>query len=272
MLKKVVIFLTLATLLFMAACSNDFQTAVRQDNTQTPTLDSKYGPATKTLLWEANFNVTGLPQLWNFDIGGGGWGNGELEYYTNRTSNVNCDGAICTITARKENYGGSAYTSARLKSKYSRTYGFIEARIKCPMGQGLWPAFWSLGTNIGSVGWPACGEIDIMEHINSAGSIVGTMHWDAGGHASYGGSYGVAAGNWNNYAIWWTPSYIRWFVNGVAYWEGNIANNINSTEEFHRPFFLLLNLAVGGAWPGSPNASTAFPAQYQIDWVRWYAQ
>jgi beta-glucanase (GH16 family) len=224
MLKKVFIFLTLATLLFMAACSNDFQTAVQQDNTQTPTLDSKYGPATKTLLWEANFNVTGLPQLWNFDIGGGGWGNGELEYYTNRTSNVNCDGAICTITARKENYGG------------------------------------------------ACGEIDIMEHINSSGQVVGTMHWDAGGHASYGGPYNVAAGNWNNYAIWWTPSYIRWFVNGNKYWEGNIANSINSTEEFHRPFFLLLNLAVGGAWPGSPNSSTAFPAQYQIDWVRWYAQ
>ncbi|MBN1410560.1 MAG: family 16 glycosylhydrolase [Spirochaetales bacterium] len=233
--------------------------------TFTPTPTPNQG--TSGALWADEFNGSGLP-AWNFDLGGGGWGNAELETYTNSTANCNQSGGVLNITAL--NNGG--YTSARIKSPYNRTYGRIEGRIKVPMGQGLWPAFWMLGTNIGSVGWPACGEIDIMEHINSEGAIYGTMHWDTGGYASYGGSVGCAPQNWNTYSILWDSSAIRWYINGAQYWEGNIAGNINGTEEFHRNFFIILNLAVGGNWPGSPNSSTAFPAVYQIDWVRWYAQ
>ena len=128
-----------------------------------------------------------------------------------------------------------------------------------------------LGANIGSVGWPACGETDIMEHVNSEPLTHGTIHWDAGGYASYGGSRNV--GNvraYHVYAIEWTPASIKWFVDGAQYHEANIQNSINSTEEFHRPFFLLLNLAVGGNWPGPPNGGTPFPARMFVDYVRVY--
>jgi beta-glucanase (GH16 family) len=243
--------------------------------TPTPTTAGAATPtpttATSGLLWSDEFNGSGLP-AWNFDIGGGGWGNSELEYYTNSTNNCNQSGGYLNITARKESMGGMAYTSSRIKSKYSRAYGRIEASIKIPMGQGLWPAFWMLGTSINSgTAWPLCGEIDIMEHINSEAQTHGYIHWDAGGHASYGTAKAGTPQNWNTYSIQWTSSYIRWFVNGVQFNEANILNNINSTEEFQKPFFILLNLAVGGAWPGSPNSATAFPAAYQIDWVRWYS-
>ncbi|MBN1412420.1 MAG: family 16 glycosylhydrolase, partial [Spirochaetales bacterium] len=138
-----------------------------QANTATPVPAATATPTTPPstgALWADEFNGSGLP-AWNFDLGGGGWGNNELETYTNSTANCNQSGGYLNITAL--NSGG--YTSSRIKSPYNRTYGRIEGRMKVPMGQGLWPAFWMLGTNIGSVGWPACGEIDIMEHINSEG-------------------------------------------------------------------------------------------------------
>ncbi|MBN1412135.1 MAG: glycoside hydrolase family 16 protein [Spirochaetales bacterium] len=233
----------------------------------TPTPASGGGTTTGAL-WADEFNGSGLPN-WNFDLGGGGWGNNELETYTNSTANCNQSGGYLNITAIKS---GSSYTSSRIKSKYNRTYGRIEGRMKMPMGQGLWPAFWMLGTNIGSVGWPKCGEIDIMEHINSQSTVYGTMHWDTNGYASYGGSVGCSPQNFNTYSIIWDSNAIRWLINGSQYWEGNIAGSINGTDEFHRNFFIILNLAVGGNWPGSPSSSTAFPAVFQIDWVRWYAQ
>jgi beta-glucanase (GH16 family) len=238
--------------------------------TKTPAPATPTPTAVSGTLWSDEFNGSGAP-AWNYDLGGGGWGNSELEYYTSSTNNINQSGGILSITARKESMGGYAYTSSRIKSKFSTTYGRIEASIKVPMGQGLWPAFWMLGTNIGSVGWPLCGEIDIMEHINSLANVTGTIHWDAGGHAQYGTNVNCSPGNWNTYSIVWNSSAIKWYLNGAQYLEANILNNINSTEEFHRPFFILLNLAVGGAWPGSPNSSTVFPAVYQIDYVRWYS-
>jgi beta-glucanase (GH16 family) len=213
-------------------------------------------------------------------VGGGGWGNNELQYYTGGP-NATVSGGLLTITANRVSggfncwYGACQFTSARMITRGKRefTYGRIEARIALPMGQGLWPAFWTLGTNIGSVGWPACGEIDVMEHVNRETLTHGTIHWDAGGHASYGGSRFVADPTaFHVYAIEWTPSAIKWFVDGVQYVEANILNSINSTEEFHRPFFILLNLAVGGNWPGSPDSSTAFPARLQVDYVRVYQQ
>jgi beta-glucanase (GH16 family) len=231
----------------------------------------------QTPLWSDEFNGTAVdPNNWEFMIGDGcaygncGWGNNELEYYTNG-NNSSIQNGVLVIEARRENVGGMAYTSSRMitRGKHEFTYGKIEARMALPMGQGLWPAFWMLGSNIGSVGWPACGETDIMEHINATNTVYGTIHWDAGGYASYGGSTNTTPANYHVYTIEWTSSYIRWFVDGVQYHE---ANSINGTDEFHRPFFILLNLAVGGNWPGSPNSSTPFPSRMYVDYVRVYQQ
>jgi beta-glucanase (GH16 family) len=230
---------------------------------------------TWSLVWSDEFNGPSVDRNnWNFETGGGGWGNNELEYYSNG-NNASIQNGALVIEARRENVGGMSYTSSRMTTKGKRqfTYGRIEARIAMPSGQGLWPAFWMLGANIGSVGWPACGETDVMEHVNNDAAIHGTIHWDAGGYASYGGGANVAnAGAYHVYAVEWTPASIKWFVDGAQYHEANIQNGINSTEEFHRPFFLLLNLAVGGNWPGPPNGSTPFPARLFVDYVRVYQQ
>ena len=232
--------------------------------------------AAYNLVWSDEFDGTSLNTAnWVYDIGtgSGGWGNNELEYYTNRTQNVAVTGGNLVITALKESYGGMGYTSGRIKTlgKQSWTYGKIEARIKLPTGQGIWPAFWMLGSNMPTVGWPACGEMDIMEHVNNEGVTHGTMHWDYNGYQYYGGpSPALDVTQYHVYSIEWNASAIKWFIDGTKYWEGNIANNINGTDEFHRPFFILLNLAVGGNWPGSPNSSTVFPAKMYVDYVRVY--
>jgi beta-glucanase (GH16 family) len=146
----------------------------------------------------------------------------------------------------------------------------MQARIAGPMGQGLWPAFWMLGSNIASVPWPGCGEIDIMEHINSSANVLGTIHWNNPGHVSYTAmNTGVGFSGYHIYAINWTSSAITWYIDGAAKGSANIAGNINSTEEFHRSFFVILNLAVGGSWPGAPNSSTPFPANLNVDWIAW---
>jgi beta-glucanase (GH16 family) len=146
----------------------------------------------------------------------------------------------------------------------------MQARLQGPNGQGLWPAFWMLGTNIGSVGWPACGELDIMEHINSDANVHGTIHWANPGHASYEAmNAGTSFTAFHNYAVNWTSSSITWYIDGASKGAANILNNINGTDEFHKSFFVLLNLAVGGTWPGSPNGSTPMPANMNIDYVAW---
>ncbi len=231
------------------------------------------------LVWSDEFNGTSVnTSNWTFETGGGGWGNNELEYYTNG-QNATVSGGILTIEARRESGGFNCWngpcqwTSSRMNTKGKREfqYGKIEARLAVPSGQGLWPAFWALGANFPGTPWPNCGEIDIMEHINTQTTTYGTIHWDAGGYATYGGSTGVATPTaFHTYAIEWNSSSIKWFLDGTQFWEANILNNINSTEEFHRPFFLILNLAVGGNWPGSPNSGTPSPARYQIDYVRVY--
>ncbi|OJF17292.1 MAG: 1,3--beta-D-glucan 3-glucanohydrolase [Bacillaceae bacterium G1] len=232
--------------------------------------------AAYTLVWSDEFNGTSInTNNWTFEIGTGsnGWGNNELQYYTSRPENARIENGNLVIEARRESYGGMNYTSARLKTqgKKSFKYGRIEARIKLPKGQGLWPAFWTLGADIGSVGWPRSGEIDIMEHINNENNTHGVIHWDAGGHAQYGGpSHAIDVTQYHVYSIEWTPKAIKWFIDGVQFWEANIENNINSTEEFHKEHFILLNMAVGGNWPGSPDGSTVFPARMYVDYVRVY--
>lgn len=228
------------------------------------------------LVWSDEFDKSSLDSSnWTAEIGTGsnGWGNNELQYYTNRTENLQVTGGNLVITARKENYGGKNYTSARIKSQGLRnfTYGKIEARIKLPTGQGLWPAFWMLGSNFSTAGWPYCGEIDIMERVNTNSFVNGTVHWDANGYASYGRESGyIDFSGYHVYSVEWDSNYIRWFVDGVQFNEFYIANGTGNTEEFQRPHFILLNLAVGGNWPGSPNSQTPFPSQMLVDYVRVY--
>jgi beta-glucanase (GH16 family) len=226
--------------------------------------------------WGDEFNGSGAPSTgnWTRDLGGGGWGNNELQCYTDGSANANQTGGYLNIQARIQgSCDGRGYSSARIKTQNVRNfgpYGRIEARLQGPMGQGLWPAFWTLGSNITSVPWPGCGEIDIMEHINTQGNTHGVIHWNGpAGYAYYTAAMpAVNFTAWNNYAIDWNSSRIQWQVNGAAVGEANIAGNINSTEEFHRSMFIILNLAVGGNWPGAPNSAAVFPANYNIDWVR----
>ncbi|KWX71251.1 RICIN domain-containing protein [Paenibacillus jilunlii] len=237
-----------------------------------------YAATNWNLAWSDEFDGTSLnTSNWTAEIGTGnsGWGNNELQYYTSRPQNLQVTGGNLVITALKESYNGSSYTSARIKTqgKKSFTYGKIEARIKLPSGQGLWPAFWMLGTNIDApgVGWPKCGETDIMERVNNNAFVNGTVHWDANGQADYGQISGnLDFSQYHVYSIEWDAKYIRWFVDGNKFNEFYIENGTGNTEEFQKPSFLLLNLAVGGNWPGSPNAATPFPAQMLVDYVRVY--
>lgn len=220
-------------------------------------------------VWADEF-TTGISPSWVFETGGGGWGNNEKQYY--QRANATVANGILQITARKENVGGYPYTSSRMKTQGTKEfrYGKIEARMKLPLGQGLWPAFWMLGSNINTVSWPACGEIDVMEHINAENKVYGTVHWDNNGHAEYGGNIITSPDAYHVYTIEWEPAYIRWFVDGVKYHEINITNNTGGTEEFQRPFFLLLNLAVAGNWPGQTVDESKLPATMFVDYVRVY--
>jgi beta-glucanase (GH16 family) len=243
-------------------------------------VDATAQPAPgRTLLWADEFTQADGTK-WGYDIGGSGWGNNELQYYTDRTENARIEGGQLVIEARKENFSGKSYTSARLltKNKVSWTYGRIEARIKIPKGQGIWPAFWMLGANIDGVGWPLCGEIDIMENIGSLPStLYGTIHGP--GYSGGGGISGntVLAGaalgdDFHVYAIEWEENRIRWFLDGQQFFTLTPANLPNgSAWVFNAPQFLILNVAVGGNWPGSPNASTVFPQRMTVDYVRVYA-
>jgi beta-glucanase (GH16 family) len=222
------------------------------------------------LEWSDEFNGS-ISSNWVFETGAGGWGNNELQYY--RRENASVENGQLVITARRENYGGAQYTSARMKTqgKKSFKYGKIEARIAMPSFNGIWPAFWMLGDKISTVGWPACGEIDIMEHINGGGNAHGTIHWqDAGGnHAQYTNSTNTSVTAFHTYTVEWDANAIKWYVDGVKYHEANIANSINGTSELHENFFLLLNMAVGGNWPGF-NIDNNFPAKMYVDYVRVY--
>lgn len=231
-----------------------------------------------TLVWSDEFEGNTLnTSNWSYDIGTGdwGWGNNELQYYTNRAENISVSDGLLKITARQESYNGSSYTSAKIKTQglHSFQYGKIEARIAAPSGQGFWPAFWMLGDNHSTVGWPYCGEIDIFEHVNTEDKIYGTVHWDSDGHASYGGNLaGINVTDYHVYSIIWDEDYITWYCDDVQYHQIAITDNAGGTNEFHEKFYLILNLAVGGNWPGSPDGSTTFPSTMYVDYVRVYQQ
>ncbi len=230
----------------------------------------------QTLVWSDEFDYTGSPdpQKWGYELGY--IRNNELQFYTNRASNVTVKNGFLEIIAQKELYNSYNYTSASIntKGKFSWTYGKIEARMKLPSGQGYWPAFWTLGTNISQVGWPACGEIDIMEHINSEAFIHGTAHWSdlSNLHSSSPSaiSSNIDVTQFHIYSIVWNPNTIIWNVDNIPFCALNILNGINGTSELNAPQYILLNLAVGGSWPGAPTASTVFPDTMFVDYVRVY--
>jgi beta-glucanase (GH16 family) len=238
-----------------------------------------------SLVWADEFNQPdgSAPDSskWGYDTGGTGWGNNELEYYTLGTTNTWIQGGQLIIEARIQNLGGRTNTSARLKTKgkWSWTRGRIEARIKIPRGQGIWPAFWTLGANIDSVNWPTCGEIDIMENIGrEPGTVHGTLHGPGySGGNGIGGPYTLPGGaafadDFHLFAIQWETNRIQWFVDNQPYFSAATTSiPPGSNWVFNAPQFILLNVAVGGGWPGYPDSTTTFPQRMLVDYVRVYA-
>lgn len=236
------------------------------------------------LVWSDEFNgsegTSPDSTKWVFDIGSGGWGNAELEYYTDRPVNASMDGqGNLAITALRESYAGSAFTSARIKTlgRFDQTYGRFEARIKTPWGPGLWPAFWLLGSNIGSVGWPNCGEIDIMELRGQKPNIInGTVHGPGySGGASVTKSYPLENVrydvDYHLFAVEWGADYIDFFVDNTLYQELT-PDKLPGNWVFNQPFFIILNVAVGGNYVGFPTDKTPFPQTMFVDYVRVYKE
>jgi beta-glucanase (GH16 family) len=236
------------------------------------------------LVWSDEFDGSGLDQSkWSYQIGTGapllGWGNNELQYYTNRPVNVDVFGGQLIITAMRENFGGMPYTSARIrtKNKGDWKYGKIEIRAKLPTGKGLWPAFWMLPTDEVFGGWPQSGEIDIMELIGSEPNKVhGTIHygnpWPQNQYQ--GNSYTLPQGNFidnfHTFRVEWAENEIYWFVDSVQYSFKGPRNLGQFNWPFNERFHIILNLAVGGNWPGSPDSSAVFPQSFIVDYVRVY--
>lgn len=238
------------------------------------------------LVWSDEFNqadgTAPNPDYWNYNLGGGGWGNGEFQYYTDRLENSRIEGGNLIIEMRREpNYNstGYDYTSARLltQNKLDWKYGRIEARISVPTGgSGLWPAFWMLGSNISEVGWPQCGEIDIMEYISRRpNEIFGTIHGPGyAGGASFGNTVtfdGPVADDFNTYSVEWEPNLIRWYLNGEMYHQATPQDVAPNAWVFDDNQFIILNMAIGGNFGGAidlPNLT--FPAQLKVDYVRVY--
>nr|ABW02992.1 glycoside hydrolase family 16 precursor [Pedobacter sp. 4236] len=250
----------------LSSCKKDVNASSENSSTNTDPRAVSY-----QLLWSDDFDGNAVNQAnWSFETGAGGWGNNEKQYYQPDNATV-ADGNLI-ITAKKQSVGGAPYTSARMitRGKKEYTYGRFEARIKLPQGQGQWPAFWMLGSNIGSVGWPKCGEIDIMENVNTNTQVLGTIHWFDQAYAYYGGNTNTTPQNYHVYRVDWTPTSITWYVDNIQFHVANIANSINGTDEFHRPFFLLLNMAVGGNLPGQTIDESRLPAKMYVDYVKVY--
>jgi len=244
----------------------------------------------QTLVWSDEFDGSSVDTTkWEFMIGNGaeygnpGWGNNELQYYTARPENANVTGGMLHITARQESYQGFNYTSARLRTlnKADFLYGRMEARIKLPSTPGIWPAFWMLPTNSPYGGWAASGEIDIMESVNFADTIYGSIHfggnWPNNTHLTCTRTGAIDYSlDFHRYAIDWQPGLIRWFIDDVAYCTRGASQWFSSAAPgdpdapFDQMFHFLLNVAVGGNFPGNPNGSSQFPQQMIVDWVRVY--
>ncbi|WP_288378504.1 glycoside hydrolase family 16 protein [uncultured Massilia sp.] len=242
------------------------------------TAPASSAPAGWTLAWSDEFDGADLDRgKWTPETGGHGWGNAELQHYTGRRENVRVEDGLLVIEARREAYGGNAYTSARIKTAglMEQMHGRFEARIKVARGQGIWPAFWMLGADIGKIGWPRAGEIDIIENIGKEPDIVhGTVHGPGySGEKAFGAPARLAQGSYADdfhvFAVEWEPGEIRWYRDGVHFHTAR-PELVKGDWVFERPFFVLLNLAVGGYWPGNPDGTTVLPQRMLVDWVRVY--
>ncbi|MGD1947575.1 MAG: family 16 glycosylhydrolase [Croceivirga sp.] len=267
--------LIMAMVAFYGCETDDTQTVARSTN----------------VVWEDNFDVDGAPDAnrWGFDLGDGsdegipGWGNEELQYYTNRPDNVTIQNGVLLITAREQTLEGSQYTSARLTTKdiFEQQYGRFEARIRLPFGQGIWPAFWMLGADIDQNPWPGAGEIDIMEYRGQEPTVlVGSIHGPGyNGGDAISKEYTLENDRFDTgfhiFGIEWGPDFINYYVDDVLY---NQLTPEDVEEEtngegvwvFNKPFYILMNLAVGGTFVGAPNAETQFPQTMLVDYVRVY--
>lgn len=230
------------------------------------------------LIWQDEFDGEILdPDRWVMEIGGHGWGNNEKQFYTDRPENVRLEDGQLVIEAHDEFFVRRHFTSGRIKTqgKFSFTYGRVEASMKLPYGQGIWPAFWMLGDNFAEVGWPSCGEIDIMEHIGrQPRHIHGTVHgpgYSGGGGVGHFTTFpeNTLYEAFHVYAVEWEPEVIRWYVDDRLFFTLTPAQ-VPGAWVFDQPFFILINLAVGGYWPGNPDESTQFPQQLIVDYVRVY--
>jgi beta-glucanase (GH16 family) len=232
------------------------------------------------LVWSDEFDEKKLDKdEWNYEIGTGdnGWGNNELEYYTSRPQNVFLSSGNLVIEARKEEYSGSDYTSTRIttQGKKEFTYGRIDIRAKLPVNHGMWPALWMLGSNISSVGWPKCGEIDIMELIGkNPKQVVGSFHWQKsdGSEGTVNNSHTLSSGDFSQkfhvFSLIWSRDSLKILVDDTPYEKASRQNLSNGTYPFDNPFFLIFNVAVGGDWPGPPDNTTDFPQRMFVDYVR----
>jgi len=240
------------------------------------------------LVWSDEFNgPDGSPpdlSKWTYDTGGRGWGNKELESYTSRLENVQQRGGNLVITANKESYTGldgiaRSYTSARIKTQeiFAQTYGRFEARMQLPLGKGIWPAFWMLGNDVKTTGWPGAGEIDVMENIGEPDVIYSTLHGPG-----YSGAKGISQAfslprgeavhtGFHLYAVEWRPNDIKFFFDDKLIVERTPKDLPADTKwVYDHPFFVLLNVAIGGNWPGNPDETTIFPQKMLVDYVRVY--
>lgn len=275
-IKNNILALTVISSLILVSCN--------ADETQTVTT-------LNNLVMADEFDVDGAPDsnLWNYELGDGtaqgipGWGNNELQYYTDRADNVTVENGVLIITAKEESFAGAQYTSARITTQglFDQAYGRFEARIRLPQGKGIWPAFWLLGSDCDVNPWPQCGEIDIMEYLGDQPTVVfGTVHGPGySGGESISKEYNLTNDRFDTgfhvFGIEWGPNYINYYVDGDLYQSltpANIAEETNGAGEwvFDSPFYIILNVAVGGNLPGNPNAETIFPQRMLVDYVRVY--
>jgi len=263
-------------ILFLTACAS---AAPLPTATPTAMPTATYGWDSQgwNLVWSDEFDGTKIdPKDWVFDKGGSGWGNVEMEYYTDRPENARLENGMLVIEARQEQYDRLNYTSARINTHglHEFQYGRIEARMKLPYGQGIWPAFWMLGSN---ASWPLGGEIDIMEYIGKTpDTVYQTVHGPGySGAKGIGSHFILTADSLKNdfhiYTIEWTKNEIHWYVDYQEVFKVTLDQIPAGTQwVFDHPFFIILNLAVGGSWPGFADDTTVFPQQLKVDYVRVY--
>lgn len=246
---------------------------IKDDDTYTPSSDAEgvITPDTypgMTLVWSDEFSGTQLnTEFWKYEKGAGGWGNNELQEYTDSPNNVFLENGRLYIRAVKDANG--KYTSGRIitSGKKEFKFGRIDIRAKMPVGKGIWPALWMLGSNISTAGWPACGEIDIMEYLgHETNKVYGTAHYDESGHKSNGSSYTLSSGNFSEkfhvFTLMWQENSMVWYVDYQKFFQ------FDRWVPFNNPFFFIMNVAVGGNWPGSPDQTTVFPQTMVVDYIR----